>query len=774
MTSQLLQTEPRTAGGIGRQVILPIAALVAGAMGVVGGFVLYAAAEQDAFAAESSVRLGWNALGAAERRLARLAKDYAWWDDAVAHLHDAPDPAWADDNIGRWVYDEHGIEMSFVLAPGGYTVYASVHGERREIEAAALLSAAALGRLAERARAAPPAHPEPAVGLVGAGEGGVAVVAVAAITPEQGGALGPRSEAGSLLVFVEALDRAHLDAVAADTLLRGLRHVGPGAPTAAVAAAGGATLPLVGADGADLGALAWEPERPGRDLLRVLLAPLAAAVVAVAAATVFVLRRAHRRSTAILEAGARALAAGEARFRDFAEVSSDWFWEMDENLRFSLVSERLEAVTGLRPDSVVGRTRWEFAGVDPDAATWRRHREDLEARRPVRGFRYARALPDGRTIHFSVSGKPVFDERGAFRGYRGTGTDVTAEVEAQARLRQLSLYDALTGLPNRVLLAERIEHALAGLRRHGGLVAVLCLDIDRFKQVNDTLGHAAGDLLLKAAAERLLACVRETDTVARLGGDEFAVVQAGLAAPADAEALCRRVLACFEAPFALDGHEAFVGTSIGVALAPADGAGPAALLKHADIALYRAKEERRGGAFRFFEAGMDARLQARKVLEGDLRLALVRGGLELHYQPRVAVGTGRVVAVEALARWRHPERGLVPPGEFIPLAEETGLILALGEWVLRTACARAAGWPGGIAVSVNLAPAQVKHPELVGVVRRALADAGLEPGRLEVEITEGLMLRDAEAALPTLTALRALGVRIAMDDFGSGYSSLSY
>src|SRR4051794_16629582 len=355
----------------------------------------------------------------------------------------------------------------------------------------------------------------------------------------------------------------------------------------------------------------------------------------------------------------------------------------------------------------------------------------------------------------------------------GVITDVTRYREAEAHIRHLAQHDHLTGLANRALFRERLGRALAAARRGGGPVAVLCLDLDRFKPVNDTLGHPGGDALLRAVAARLLACVREGDTAARLGGDEFAVLQAGAGQPEAAGALARRLVEALSAPYEVLGHQIVVGASVGVALAPGDGRDPDELLKRADMALCRAKADGRG-TFRSFEPGMDARLQARRLLELDLRKALAAGELELHYQPLVDLRTGAVSALEALLRWRHPARGLVPPGEFVPLAEEIGLIVPVGGWVLRRACADAAGWPGGVRVAVNLSAAQFRGRELVAAVVGALAAAGLAPARLELEITETVLLRDGEATLATLRELRALGVRIAMDDFGTGYSSLGY
>jgi diguanylate cyclase (GGDEF)-like protein len=334
-------------------------------------------------------------------------------------------------------------------------------------------------------------------------------------------------------------------------------------------------------------------------------------------------------------------------------------------------------------------------------------------------------------------------------------------------------HDALTALPNRILLRLRMEEMIADLGRNGRGFAVLCVDLDNFKWVNDTLGHPFGDLLLQGVATRLRAELREQDTMARLGGDEFAILQAGVERPEEVSNLLARLLTVIGEPYDLEGHLVTVGASIGVALAPGDGADPDRLLKNADMALYRAKAEGKG-AFRFFESEMDARVQARRRLEMDLRMAMQAEAFEVHYQPLVNLATGEVRSLEALIRWPHPERGMIPPSDFIPVAEETGLITQLGLFVLRQACADAAKWPEDVKVAVNLSPMQFKSGSLLQSVRDALNDAGLQPTRLELEITETLLLDKSELVTATLHALRALGVHISMDDFGTGYSSLSY
>lgn len=342
-----------------------------------------------------------------------------------------------------------------------------------------------------------------------------------------------------------------------------------------------------------------------------------------------------------------------------------------------------------------------------------------------------------------------------------------------AQIARLAHYDPLTDLPNRVLFQKHLAEALARRARKGDQLAVHFIDLDRFKTVNDTLGHPLGDALLREAAERLRGCVREGDTVARLGGDEFAVVQTGLSDMGGATRLAGRIVEAMAHPFDLQGHQVVIGASVGVSAAPSDGEDADELLKKADMALYRAKADGRG-AFHFFERAMDEQLQARRALELDLRRALAAGEFELFYQPLYHLGDERVTGCEALLRWRHPARGMVSPADFIPLAEEIGLIVPLGEWVLRAACAEAARWPEHVRLAVNLSPAQFRDRGLVRTVVSALAASGLPAQRLELEITESVLLQDSQANMTMLHDLKALGVRISMDDFGTGYSSLSY
>jgi diguanylate cyclase (GGDEF)-like protein len=372
---------------------------------------------------------------------------------------------------------------------------------------------------------------------------------------------------------------------------------------------------------------------------------------------------------------------------------------------------------------------------------------------------------DGRSIQ--IVNQPLADG-----GWVATLEDITEQKRAEEKIAHLAHYDALTDLPNRALFREKLEGMLNELAP-GANLAVLYLDLDQFKDINDTLGHPAGDELLNVVSGRLRAVVRTGDIVARLGGDEFAIIQAAVMHSSDVVELAERIRDAIRKPMMIDDHELAVDTSIGIALAPRDGAEPDQLLKHADLALYGVKAAGRG-AYRFFESAMDERANARRTLETDLRQAIEHRQLEVYYQPLVTVQDGTISGFEALLRWQHPTRGAISPAEFVPIAEESGLIHRIGEWVLRTACAEAAKWPADTSVSVNVSPVQFRNEGLALTIASALADSGLAARRLELEITEAVLMRDDETSLTILKQLQQLGVRIALDDFGTGYSSLSY
>jgi diguanylate cyclase (GGDEF)-like protein/PAS domain S-box-containing protein len=374
-------------------------------------------------------------------------------------------------------------------------------------------------------------------------------------------------------------------------------------------------------------------------------------------------------------------------------------------------------------------------------------------------------LKNGRT--FKIRHRPM-----PGGGWVATHEDITEQRQSEVKIEYMAHHDALTDLANRVLLNDRLEYAL-GRVSGGEMVAVHHLDLDQFKAVNDTFGHPCGDKLLKIVAERLRRLVGDSDTIARMGGDEFVIVQATISDPADATSLAQRVIDALSEPYAIDGQQAVIGVSIGISVGPGDGSNPDKLLRNADLALYRAKSDGRS-TFRFFEPAMDLQMQTRRIMEQDLRRALPAGEFELHYQPVVNLASKEISGFEALIRWNHPTKGMISPAAFIPLAEEIGFIVPMGEWVIRQACATAAQWPDNLHVAVNISAIQFRSPGLMQVIVGALAASGLAPTRLEIEITETVLLHNKEATLAVLHQLRALGIRIAMDDFGTGYSSLTY
>src|ERR1700722_789859 len=443
----------------------------------------------------------------------------------------------------------------------------------------------------------------------------------------------------------------------------------------------------------------------------------------------------------------------------------------DADGRLTLCNERYARMTGLPYAAVQGQSLVELFKLRKAAGDFSEDPQEV----------FARILADVRLgksamrVMHTLKGRSIriIEEPMIGGGWVATLEDITAWRDAQEKLAYLAHHDPLTSLPNRTKFREDLEQTLRLVNRDGR-VAVLCLDLDHFKEINDSLGHPIGDDLLKDVACRLRTSVREGDTVARLGGDEFAIVQAGIDLQAsESSSLAERLVEILGAPYDIQGHQLNIGVSSGRAFAPNDGEDPDQLLKNADMALYRAKEDGRG-TYRFFEPGMDARAQARLLLEIDLRAALTRDEFEVHYQPIHDLNTDQITAFEALIRWKHPLRGMISPMDFIPLAEETGLITQLGDWILRKACMDAAGWSREVRVAVNLSPVQFKNSNLVQSVISALAASGLVPQRLELEITESVLLQDSEATLAALHKLRRFGVKISMDDFGTGYSSLSY
>jgi diguanylate cyclase (GGDEF)-like protein/PAS domain S-box-containing protein len=471
-----------------------------------------------------------------------------------------------------------------------------------------------------------------------------------------------------------------------------------------------------------------------------------------------------------------ALAEREQRFRDVVEASGEYVWETDAQWRYTYLSARVEAVLGYMRADLIGRTPREFMPLGEARALDDWFERNARAGVPFRDLAHRSITKSGKVIWQQVSGMPVRDAAGRLAGYRGTGADITARKQAEERIQVLATRDALTGLPNRALLADRAGQAILAAARSRGQLAVLLFDLDRFKLVNDSLGHQAGDALLRAVAERLQNTLRREDTLARLGGDEFVLLWDGLKSVQEAALVAQRVQGTLQRPFTVESRALNVTASIGISIYPNDGRDFSALLKSADTAMYHAKDSGRG-AFRFFSPELNARAEERLTLESDLRGALARGELLLHWQP--VVRHGAIVGAEALVRWNHPQRGLLLPDAFIPAAEESGLIRAVGEWTLEHALSQIGAWqrtlPGEPWFALNVSSLELAQGEAyVARLRDALAAHGVPGARVELEVTERVLMAHLHENIETLKRIGELGVRLAIDDFGTGYSSLAY
>jgi len=474
------------------------------------------------------------------------------------------------------------------------------------------------------------------------------------------------------------------------------------------------------------------------------------------------------------------LGQSEARFRSLAELSSDAYWEQDEHfrfIRFTDFSRGPVSVPNWAPKAHVGKTRWELPNSRMSAAEWEAHKATLEAHEPFYDFVHSRIDDDNKLRYVSVSGLPIFDEKGNFKGYRGVARNITERLAAEERIRHLAQHDELTGLPNRAAFNRNVNHAINRALRYGRTLAILFIDLDRFKLINDTLGHEAGDRALEEIAERLQGCMRGSDTIARFGGDEFVILIEEFTAPSDIAGVVNKLLGAVKKPLKHKGQEFSLSASVGISSFPDDGKDTQTLLKNADIAMYRAKDKGRN-TFQFYSPEMNVHSVERLAMESSLRMALGRGEFLLHYQPKVEINTGRMVGMEALIRWQHPELGLVFPEQFIPLAEETGLIVPIGEWVLRTACSQNRAWQQQgmcpLRIAVNLSARQFMHERLLEDVAEVLKQTGLDAEFLELELTESTVMQNPERTIKILNAFRAMGIHLAIDDFGTGYSSLAY
>lgn len=471
------------------------------------------------------------------------------------------------------------------------------------------------------------------------------------------------------------------------------------------------------------------------------------------------------------------LRESEARFRALTELSSDWYWELDAEFRLTRVEGRdFEGRESVPGQSALGKPRWEN-GLEVEApGGWEAHRAQLAAQLPLRDVVLIRSGTDGTRCFISISGEPMREPNGTFLGFRGVGRDITERKLSENRIQHLATHDGLTGLPNRVLFSELLQGAIRSAARYPSGFAVMFIDLDRFKIINDTLGHEAGDTLLKEIAKRLVACVRASDVAARLSGDEFVVLLQHMEHADEIATVARKILAAIAHPVVVQGGDYRVTASVGISRYAVDALDEQSLMQNADAAMYAAKHNGKN-AFEFYTSEIASVSSQRLALEFQLRGALERDEFSLHYQPKLDLMTRAIVGVEALLRWNNPELGLVPPAQFIELTEQSGLILPIGKWVLRQACQQYMDWQRQgvppITMSVNVSARQFADEFLLGDIAVVLRETGMSPERLELEITEGVVITNVDRAIKLLRSLKGMGVRLAIDDFGTGYSSLS-
>ena len=515
--------------------------------------------------------------------------------------------------------------------------------------------------------------------------------------------------------------------------------------------------------------------------LALTASPLLAAAAALFTVLLIMTTFARGKALVVIRAGEMAIAERDDTvsllLREFEDSGADWLWEIDAQRRVARANPRFAVAVGVDPKTINGMPflqilagqTWEAGNFAPGLHTLA---EKLKSREAFRDLLLPVFVGEEERW-WEMSASPRFDESGVFTGFRGVGSDVTEARRTSDKINRMARFDTLTGLPNRLMIHETLAVAMAEAEKWGSRCAFMMIDLDRFKAVNDTLGHPVGDRLLGRVSERLKQLMTENEMIGRLGGDEFAVVVRDATDTARIERLAQTIIEKLSHPYEVDAHTLYIGASVGLATGPRDGRTAETLIRSADLALYRSKDAG-GGVFHAYEPQLHMQAEERRVLEIALRSAVENGEMHLNYQPVVDAGTGGLMGFEALLRWTHPELGNVSPAKFIPLAEDARLIAPIGEWVLRTACAEAARWEMPVRVAVNVSPDQLHNPAFVGVVAQALAQSGLPPERLELEVTESVFMREGTQAIQVLEKILDLGIRLSLDDFGTGYSSLGY
>lgn len=748
-----------------RKLIAAIAALFALACLIALGALFNIATTLNANEREKSSFYAHKALDQRLESSRQFLSSYAVWNAAYEHLNASPDLHWAYDekNVGDSLYTASGYEGVFVV-DDQTTKYALFKGQLSKAPASTYIENP-LGPIIAKARKVAAERQQITEHVLF--NGWPAVLVAAAIRPDDE-VLSIDPQTTSVMLFVDQLTPEKLTRLGTGVGLAGMHIEKADAPLADQPSL------MLGDTGYRLD---WITPRPGDQLLWAVLPPLLGAMLVLGLLMVYFFRYALRTSRQIdanlrrLQASNLALEASEQRFRAVAEAASDWIWETDRHHRLSYLSQRFVAVTGFQSEDWLGQPLNQLLSCETTPLIqWLDNQADSDSQQ-VANLRCAYRDHTGQVRFCRVSARSiVFD--GKLVGYRGTASDITDEVAAHARIQHLSMHDALTGLANRNKLSRFLDQALLK-GQDATPLTLLLLDLDSFKPINDSLGHAAGDAVLLEVAARLRESTRDGDLVARLGGDEFVLVMNGMDSRNEIDRFCARLIDSLHQPIYFEEQALHIGASLGVAQTRLQGFDAGELIRCADIALYQAKAEGKN-TWRYFSPEMNEQIQYRRQLENDLRKALKNNEFILHYQPRYRLETLEIVSVEALVRWQHPVEGLLGPDTFIPLAEQTDLIVPLGRWVLREACETARNWSAGLLVSVNLSPAQFSRSDVVRDVHQILVETGFPAQRLELEITENVMLNDIEGALGTMNALKELGVRLNMDDFGTGYSSLGY
>ena len=718
--------------------------------------VYFSIKNQNEVAYQQSVTFVSDTVRRELQQIGLAVQDYSWWSDAYQNIAVNFNEKWAETNYGRYLHELHAINYGLVVDADGRTLYAQIDGERVHKDASEMFSEG-IDTLISTARKTPPTGvPKAATGVLSVGSD-ITLVGASVVIPEED-SIRP-SEPSTVFVIAKKLSEDVLSEFEDRLPIADLRlaHVGADGH-----------WPLLDPNGDVLTILNWEPAKPGSAFIRSVwpwaLSLLSLVVFFAGLVLLYVRRTAFR------------MEADKVRFRDVATTSSDWIWETDQHLKLTYLSKDLSVLTGEPNHAWLGRPIMQlFQPREPDQV-WLGIEPNVTTNTSFRNLLcVCRRNYSDKERTLRLTGNPVHDAKTRFLGYRGTATDITREVEAQRRAEHAATHDSLTGLVNRDVLNERLAKDLARTAKQSRGVAVICLDLDDFKDVNDTLGHATGDALLRQLAERLRRSTDTSDTIARISGDEFAIIQSELKQPETAEALCKELLDEMNEPFQVDGQQIFTTISLGFASVLQDKDKPTALelLQQADIALYEAKRAGKQ-TWRRYDAAMDQRRQQRQSIERDLRSACARQEFELFYQPIVKTADPRnVLGAEALIRWRHPKRGLIGPDAFIRIAEETGAIVPLSEWVIRKACRQAISWPS-VQLAVNVSPILLRQRGLADLIARTLDETGLPPDRLAVEITEGVLLKSTDMSKQLIAQLKDIGVQIVIDDFGTGYSNLSY